>query len=127
LEVELFGVTVGFEYDQVAVNGMVDLNPDLRGGGNLDVVLGFAPEIGNEFIVIDNDWSDPISGTFYGLPEGATFTESYLGRIFLFQITYFGNTGNDVVLTTIVPAPSAIVLASLGVCIVGWLHRRRAI
>ena len=76
---------------QVRTNGSVTLaNPIL------DVDLLYNPPLpGNTFVIIDNDGSDPVSGTFAGLPEGATFTVDDTQ----FRISYAGGTGNDVVLT----------------------------
>src|SRR5262249_40018087 len=55
----------------------------------------FVPPLGSSFVIVNNHSSDPISGTFAGLAEGATFTAS--GASFL--ITYQGGDGNDVVVT----------------------------
>lgn len=63
--------------------------------------LGTANLVGGAtFTIIDNTSANPVSGTFAGLPEGATFT---VGAN-LFRITYAGGTGNDVVLSVILPA-----------------------
>jgi len=58
-------------------------------------VLNGAPSLGQTFTVIDNDGTDPINGTFSGLPEGATVSTG-MGNA---RITYRGGDGNDVVLT----------------------------
>ncbi len=109
LEIELDGTTVDAEFDQVVVIGEVDLNADTGMGGMLDVIPGFAPNIGDSFLIIDNDLTDPIVGTFKDLPEGAMFDETFDGDIFKFQITYIGGDGNDVVLTAVpTPPPEAI-------------------
>jgi hypothetical protein len=125
LEIELLGLVPGSEYDQLFVNGLVDLNADLGIGGNLDVVLGFAPSLGDTFTILDNDDdTDWISGTFAGLPEGAVFYEQYLGKSYPFRISYVGYTGNDVVLTSVVPVPGAVLLGSIGLALAGWKLRR---
>ncbi len=90
--VELIGgLVAGSEYGQIIVNGSVNLDGSLM----VDLINGFVPQIGNQFVVIDNRGTNAIQGTFAGLSEGAEFT-SDLSR---FQITYAGSTGNDVVLT----------------------------
>jgi hypothetical protein len=128
LEIELFGLTPGDDYDRLFVNGIVNLNSNSGVGGMLDVVLGFAPAFGDEFIILDNDdetaW-DLINGTFAGLPEGAVFYEEYLGTSYPFRISYVGYTGNDVVLTSIVPVPGASLLAGIGLLTSMWLCRRK--
>jgi fibronectin-binding autotransporter adhesin len=87
-DVELNGPVPGTDYDQLAINGTVDL-----GGATLVRSLGFgAATIGDKFLIIDNDGTEPITNIFAGLPEGAAFTNGTL----VLQITYKGGTGNDV-------------------------------
>jgi len=37
-------------------------------------INGFTAAIGDQFTIIDNDGTDPVVGTFDGLPEGKHFT-----------------------------------------------------
>jgi hypothetical protein len=87
LELTFYGPT---QFDHLTVNGPVDVS-----GATLVVFFTFVPSLGDSYLIVDNDGSDPIIGTFAGLPEGATFVLG--GRTF--QITYVGGTGNDIVLT----------------------------
>ncbi|HKS24311.1 MAG TPA: Ig-like domain repeat protein, partial [Thermoanaerobaculia bacterium] len=82
--------------EQMIVTGPVSI------AGKLTVTMvGTYPAIdGMEFPIIDNQGSAPVSGTFSGLPEGATLTA---GRT-TFWISYKGGDGNDVVLTAGTPA-----------------------
>ncbi len=94
---EIGGAEPG-QYDQIKVIGTVTL-----GNGTLNTSFwdGFRPKGGEQFIIIDNDGSDPVDGTFKDLPEGATFSIDGV----VFRINYAGGDGNDVVLTVIsVPA-----------------------
>jgi autotransporter-associated beta strand protein len=93
LRIELNGTSPGAGYDQVNARGTVNLT-----GLILDASLGFASSLGQQFIIINNDGVDAVTGTFTGLPQDAKFYIS--GE--LFQITYTGGTGNDVVLTRLV-------------------------
>jgi autotransporter-associated beta strand protein len=86
LGVKLTGFVVG---DSLNVTGTVNL-----GGATLFAIDSLAAL--GQFVIINNDGTDPITGTFAGLPEGATFVGDN-GKPFL--ITYRGGTGNDVVLT----------------------------
>src|SRR5204863_479527 len=54
----------------------------------------FASVAGNTYVIVDNDGTDPVTGTFTGLPEGAALTLA--GQSF--TVTYAGGTGNDVAL-----------------------------
>lgn len=78
----------------LTVTGNVNLG-GCRLEAGLDASGGLSPAIGDSFVMIQNDFGDPVIGTFDGLPEGAQF--KFSGR--LWQITYHGGDGNDVVLT----------------------------
>src|SRR5205085_3212114 len=76
--------------DLVDVTGTVTLS-----GATLHVAMpAGALNATQTFTVIANDGTDPVSGTFAGLAEGATIT---LGGGTL-RISYIGGDGNDVVL-----------------------------
>jgi hypothetical protein len=77
-------------FDQVKVNGTVNLT-----NATLQPTLRFTPSLNTVLTIIDNDGTDPVVGTFNGLPEGATFTLNSVP----FVISYVGGTGNDVTLT----------------------------
>ena len=97
------------QFDRLNVTGSVSL-----GGATLDVALlgGYSPPTGAAFVIVDNDGTDPISGTFAGLPEGAIVTAG-ANR---FSITYRGGTNaNDVVLTSLNEAPVASNGAASGI------------
>ena len=50
------------------------------------------PACGDRFVIVNNDGTDAVTGTFAGLAEGATL--SLAGKPF--RITYAGGDGNDV-------------------------------
>jgi autotransporter-associated beta strand protein len=105
LEVELNGTTLGSGYDQLDVVGSVTLT-----GVTLNPILNFASSVGDQFTIINNDHSDAVIGTFTGLPQG---TNLYIGGQ-LFQISYTGGTGNDVVLTRLTtPPPPTIAIKTI--------------
>ncbi len=93
-EVELDGPTVETQYDQLNVSGTVSL-----GNATLSVLPGYNPAANTEFVIINNDGGDAVTGTFDGRSEGSDFT---IGPDY-FIITYQGGTGNDVVLKANVP------------------------
>ncbi|HEX8911301.1 MAG TPA: Ig-like domain repeat protein, partial [Humisphaera sp.] len=95
----LNGTTAGSGYDQTVVAGTVSL-----GGAALSVSLGYTPAYGDTFRLINNDGSDPVSGTFAGLPEGSTFTAG--GSAFL--VSYVGGDGNDVTLTAVATSTTTV-------------------
>ena len=100
LEMELNGAVAGFSYDQLNVRGSVNLT-----GLSLQSTLNFTSTATQPFTIINNDASDAVTGTFTGLPQNKKF---YLGGE-LFQITYTGGTGNDVVLTRLVTPPPPVL------------------
>ncbi len=82
--------TAGTDYSQLAVTGDVNLYD-----ANLNITLGYTPGATDSYVIVNNQGSDPIDGTFNGLPQGALL----LVGSDVFQISYTGGTGNDVVLT----------------------------
>jgi hypothetical protein len=99
-QAQIGGAIACSEYDQLIVTaGPIDLT-----NGQLDVSLlsNFAPIGGTQFTIVKNDGSLPITGAFAGLVEGATIT---VGST-VFQISYLGGDGNDVVLSVVAKAPN---------------------
>jgi autotransporter-associated beta strand protein len=122
LAIEINGVTVGTDYDQVKTTGTVTLS------GLLSITMGYTPADNALFFILANDGADAISGTFSNASiNGNTYTLG--GQDF--AISYFGDSvnqtftgGNDVVLRAVViPEPRAALLGSLGMLIL--LRRRR--
>jgi hypothetical protein len=101
LTTQLGGLASGSQFDRLGVNGSVTLG----GALNVQVINNFAPAAGDTFKIVDNLTGSPCTGTFAGLPEGATFVASER----LFRITYTGGDGNDVVLTALLPTVSGRV------------------
>ena len=89
--VELNGTTPGSDYDQLKVKGAVNN----LASATLNATLGFLSPSNTSFIIIDNDGTDAVTNTFFGLGEGTTFNINGAP----FRISYVGGTGNDVVLT----------------------------
>lgn len=85
------GAVAGAEYDQVVASGQVSLS------GTLAVRTFDSIVLGTQFTIIENDGTDPVSGTFAGLPEGAVIDNGYDE----YSISYVGGDGNDVVLTAL--------------------------
>ena len=90
LQIRINGAVAGSGYDQIKANGSVNL-----GGSTLSLAGSLVPVVGQAFTLVANDSSDPVSGTFNGLAEGAVFLFNGIPL----AITYVGGTGNDVVLT----------------------------
>lgn len=67
-------------------------------GRTLTLQLNFAPSAGTLLKVIDNTSGNPISGTFYGLPQNGIIAASFGGQTYYFQASYSGGDGNDLVL-----------------------------
>jgi hypothetical protein len=88
---QLNGTSAGATYDQVKVAGTVTIDP----AASLLVQLGYTPSVGQSFVIVDNDGTDPVSGTFSGLPEGGTISQNANEL----TVSYVGGSGNDIVLT----------------------------
>lgn len=93
-EVEIAGTEAGSGYDQLKVTGTISVDDSV-----LDLVLidDFRPESGNKFVIVDNDGSDAVTGTFRDAPEGSTINIDGVE----FSISYVGGDGNDVELTVL--------------------------
>jgi autotransporter-associated beta strand protein len=86
-------------YGQLNVKGTVAL-----GNATLSPTLGYTPALGDSFVIIKNDGTDAIGGTFSGLPQGALITNGAA----IFRVSYTGGDGNGVTLTTTLGAPPAV-------------------
>ncbi|HEX8253346.1 MAG TPA: Calx-beta domain-containing protein, partial [Thermoanaerobaculia bacterium] len=83
-----------------SVAGALDL------GGATLVLREIAPNLGTPpLLLISNDSTRPVIGTFAGLPEGGLAEGRY-------RVSYVGGDGNDVTLTAI-PAPHPVIWMSL--------------
>jgi autotransporter-associated beta strand protein len=84
--------TAGADYDQTNVAGSVIIND-----ATLNLVGGaVSPTPGAVLTIIDNDGADPVTGTFFGLPEGSTVSVGAFTAI----ISYMGGSNsNDVTLS----------------------------
>lgn len=112
---------VGTGYDQLVVNGTVSL-----GSATLSISGTYltTPLVTNDlFTLILNDGSsDPVLGTFLGLPEGSHL---FSGAGQDYTISYVGGDGNDVVLTAVPePGSAAMLLGGFGM-LLGLQRRRR--
>jgi cytoskeletal protein CcmA (bactofilin family) len=98
---DLVTPTPGSGHDQLAVNGTVTLN-----NPTLQISFpGIPPAAGQSFVLIANDGTDAISGTFAGLPEGRAFTA---GAVW-FRVGYAGGTGNDAVVKTLFDSSVSLI------------------
>ncbi|MFM9959810.1 MAG: beta strand repeat-containing protein, partial [Planctomycetaceae bacterium] len=86
-------------FQRLVVAGMVDVT-----GVDLLLVPSFTPSSSASFLIVENDMTDAVTGTFNGLAEGATVTINGVN----FKISYVGGTGNDVVLL-----PGSTITASI--------------
>jgi hypothetical protein len=104
LAITINGLTPDTQLQQLNVVGTVNLT-------GLDLVVSgtHAPLAGETFLVVNNDSTDPIVGTFNGFAEGATITGNFLGSGLAATVSYVGGTGNDVVLTVIAPPDTTSV------------------
>ena len=96
-KVGLRGTAPG-QFDKFFVQGTVSLDGTALTG----TATPFPTPPGTKLVILDNNGTDAIVGTFTGQPEGSTVNLS--GR--LFKISYVGGSGNDVELTTINSAPT---------------------
>jgi Ca2+-binding RTX toxin-like protein len=104
LSLVINGTAVDTGYQQLHVAGPVNLT-----GVNLVLADSLTPAPGQTFVLVHHDGMDATTGTFTGLPEGATIA-NFLGSIFNATITYQGGAGHhDVVLTVTTPTNTALL------------------
>ena len=110
---------LGNTADLLNVNGMLNLN------GILGLNLESAPKLGQSFLIIENDFSDLVSGMF---SNGSFVSAMSGGEDYLFAIDYAAGSGNDVRLTSVsaVPEPSSTVLLLLMTSMIGARRHRAA-
>jgi len=98
--VELTSTTLGAGYDQLNVRGTNYLT---------NAVLHVAPAfttpaaVSNQFVILNNDGVEAITGVFSGLGEGATVTSGG----YTFRINYHAGTFNNDVMLTLLDMPGA--------------------
>lgn len=102
LRIGINGTNAGSQHSQVAVragnSGVVTL------AGTLNVTASPGLPTNTTFVIIDNDGTDAVTGTFSGLPNNATFFKDG----YTWRISYIGGTGNDVTLTTLSASQPAL-------------------
>jgi len=89
---------------EVATGSSISVGGSVTLAGNLDLVAPPGLAVGSSYLLLNKASAGAISGTFNGLPEGATFTASGYD----WQITYLGGDGNDVTVTLADPPLTAI-------------------
>ncbi len=81
-------------------------------GQTFNATLGFAPAPGVVLTAVNNTGSNPISGTFSNLTNGATINLVYNGTTYGFTASYSGGDGNDLTLTFTSAQPQAPQITS---------------
>lgn len=125
----LAGATAGTGYSQLVVPAGGSIN---LGSAALDLTLSYTPNPAHVLFLVNNqNATGGLTGTFGGLPQGATVTFpdgttaliSYVGDVGSLSAT----GGNDVVLYSFVPVPepaSVLGLAAVAVGGLAWRRRR---
>jgi autotransporter-associated beta strand protein len=97
--------TVGLDsaavFDSATVLGEVNLNSDSGSGASLDVTFNFTPTANQAFVIVNNDGTDAVVGTFAGLAEGTAFLVGGVTVVITYQYDADTNSitgGNDIAL-----------------------------
>jgi len=88
-EPEIYGLFPCSDYDQIKVIGKVVLN-----NATLNAIGGYTNSFSDEIVLIDNDSTEAIIGTFSNFSEGDLISFGDFSG----SISYQGGDGNDVVL-----------------------------
>jgi hypothetical protein len=99
-----YAVTLGAQFNPVHVSGPLTIS----GALGVSVASGFQPAFNQTFVIISNDATGAVHGTFAGLTEGAKFAAGG----WLFQISYQGGDGNDVTLTAVTQSTTTLLISS---------------
>lgn len=92
---KLGGTAPGTGHDRLNVTGSVNLNNSLLAPIPWN---NFVPAIGDTFVILTNDGSDAINGTFLNLPEGAIFAGPLNNA---YRVSYAAGDGNDIAITRV--------------------------
>ena len=96
LTIDINGPAPGTNYDQLNVTGAVNLNSN--GSSPYSLTVNGSVTSGTQYVIINNDGADAVTGTFSGKSQGSTFAVGNRNV----TISYTGGDGNDVVLTALV-------------------------
>lgn len=99
-DIRINGATVGSSYSQLSTSGSIKVT-----GATLALSLGYVPANGQVFTIVDNTGASAVSGTFSGLPEGATLAVDGTD----FTISYVGGSGNSITLTAGLPSIALVM------------------
>jgi autotransporter-associated beta strand protein len=88
-------------YSHLTLNGTANVS-----GATLNVGQSPIFPNGTQLTIIDNDGTDPIIGTFAGVPEGGTVKNTVSGQSY--RVSYIGGSGNDLVLTVVTPTTTTL-------------------
>jgi fibronectin-binding autotransporter adhesin len=94
LEIELLGSggVAGTAFDRLVVNSGVTLGVNSQ----LNLLLGYAANVGDSFLIVDSKNSAPINGTF---ANDDALTAEFESLRYSFSLSYAAGTGNDIALT----------------------------
>jgi murein DD-endopeptidase MepM/ murein hydrolase activator NlpD len=95
------------DFDQLDVQGDIDLT-----GVNLMLSGSYIPQIGDQFLIVNNRGIHDIAGEFIGLPDGKPFHVASGAGAGDYLIDYHGGDGNDVVITTLTLSPTLDFIAN---------------